>query len=60
MYRGTQFLLAKVAWVRVRTTVATELMARHSREMASASWGVRVMTLPLPNDDAAARPRCRA
>ena len=34
--------------VRARTTGATLSTAGHSRLMASASWGVRVMTLPEP------------
>ena len=34
--------------MRARTTGATALTPGHSRRTASASWGVRVMTLPLP------------
>src|SRR5262245_6422595 len=51
MYNGTQLRLPWTTWVRARTIGATLTMAGwHSRAMAAASCGVRVLTEPLPND----------
>ena len=41
--------LPKTTCVRARTIGATARTAGHSRRIASASCGVRVMMLPLPN-----------
>jgi hypothetical protein len=45
---GTQLRLPYTTWERARTTGATSATAGHWREISSASWGVRVSTLPAP------------